>query len=171
MRAAATGAATAGLPGNLTNFDYLAEAAIWRPLDSLSSFPARSPAAGTMPRRQLILNSQTTGNVAERGTFDPVGVTTEVGTMKKMASAIVFSLAVMSAPALAQTNSNTNVQTPSAQNSGAGIAGQPGNKNGPPAKGTVGSSTSTQSETVQDAAKIKGMPGNKSGPPAKQPSR
>jgi hypothetical protein len=130
----------------------------------------RAPAAGTV-RNSIILNSHTAGKAADRGTFAPIGVTTEVGTMKKMASAIVFSLAVMSAPALAQTNSNTNVQTPSTQNSGAGIAGQPGNKNGPAAKGTVGSSTSTQSETVQDAAKIKGMPGNKSGPPAKQPSR
>jgi hypothetical protein len=54
----------------------------------------------------------------------------------------------------------------SAQNSGAGIAGAPGNKNGPPARGTVGSNA--QDKSVQDAAKVQGMPGNKSGPPAKR---
>jgi hypothetical protein len=93
--------------------------------------------------------------------------------MKKMASAIVLSLAVTSLPALAQTNNAPGVST-SAPNSGAGVSGYPGNKNGPAAKGTVGSSTSTnKNEGVQnqDAAKIQGMPGNKSGPPAKQPSR
>jgi hypothetical protein len=94
--------------------------------------------------------------------------------MKKMASAIVLSLAVTSLPALAQTNNTPGVSTPNAQNSGAGVSGYPGNKNGPPAKGTVGSSTSSdKSDGVrqQDAAKIQGMPGNKSGPPAKQPSK
>ena len=54
----------------------------------------------------------------------------------------------------------------SAQNSGAGISGAPGNKNGPAAKqGTVGSNPSTQQ---QDPAHVQGMPGNKSGPPAKR---
>ena len=54
----------------------------------------------------------------------------------------------------------------SAQNSGAGISGAPGNKNGPAARqGTVGSNTSTQQ---QDPARVQGMPGNKSGPPAKR---
>ncbi len=94
--------------------------------------------------------------------------------MKKIVSAIVLSLTVTSLPALAQTNKNPNVTTPSGQNSGAGISGYPGNKNGPAAKGTVGSGTSSdKSEAArqQDASKIQGMPGNKSGPPAKQPSR
>jgi len=59
--------------------------------------------------------------------------------------------------------------SPSAQNSGAGIAGAPGNKNGPPAKtGTVGSSSQNQSVQEQDPANVKGLPGNKSGPPAKR---
>jgi hypothetical protein len=94
--------------------------------------------------------------------------------MMKMASAILLSLTVTSLPAPAQTNNSPGVSTPSAQNSGAGISGYPGNKNGPPAKGTVGSSTSSNKSDVvrqQDPAKIQGMPGNKSGPPAKQPPR
>jgi hypothetical protein len=54
----------------------------------------------------------------------------------------------------------------SAKNSGAGISGAPGNKNGPAAhQGTVGSNSSTQQ---QDPAHVQGMPGNKSGPPAKR---
>lgn len=58
---------------------------------------------------------------------------------------------------------------PSAQNSGAGIAGAPGNKNGPPARtGTVGSSSQNQSVQEQDPSNVKGLPGNKSGPPAKR---
>lgn len=59
--------------------------------------------------------------------------------------------------------------SPSAQNSGAGIAGAPGNKNGPPAqKGTVGSSSQNLSVQEQDTSNVKGLPGNKSGPPAKR---
>ena len=65
---------------------------------------------------------------------------------------------------------------PSAQNSGAGIPGVPGNESGPAVKpGTVGSSSTMNQEnpTVrqQDPSNIQGLPGNKSGPPAKQPSR
>jgi Cu/Ag efflux protein CusF len=64
-----------------------------------------------------------------------------------------------------------NVSTPpSAQNSGAGIAGKPGSKSGPVAKpGTIGQGNPTVQQ--QDSAKIPGLPGNKSGPPEKQPSR
>jgi len=58
---------------------------------------------------------------------------------------------------------------PSAQNSGAGISGAPGNKNGPaPGKGTVGSASQNLSTQEQDPANVKGLPGNKSGPPAKR---
>ena len=93
--------------------------------------------------------------------------------MKKIiVSAFACSLIAVAHPAFAQAN-NPNVSTPSAQNSGAGISGYSGNKNGPPAeKGTVGSATTNQNREVrdQDAAKIQGLPGNKSGPPAKPPS-
>jgi hypothetical protein len=95
--------------------------------------------------------------------------------MKRIVSTIAFSLAVTALPALAQTNNSPNASTPSGQNSGAGVSGYPGNKNGPAVKGTVGSSTSTgqQNSTVQqqDSSKIPGMPGNKSGPPANKPPR
>lgn len=57
---------------------------------------------------------------------------------------------------------------PSAQNSGAGIAGAAGNKNGPAARqGTVGSASQNLSVQEQDSSNIKGVPGNKSGPPVK----
>jgi len=84
---------------------------------------------------------------------------------------------LMAPAALAQTQKPDVSAAPSAQNSGAGIAGQPGNKSGPavkPAPGTVGSTApDQQNPTVQqqDSSNIKGMPGNKSGPPAKQPSK
>jgi len=58
---------------------------------------------------------------------------------------------------------------PSAQNSGTGIAGAPGNKNGPaPGQGTVGAASQNPSVQQQDPSNIKGLPGNKSGPPAKR---
>jgi hypothetical protein len=63
---------------------------------------------------------------------------------------------------------------PSAQNSGAGVAGMAGNKNGPPAnKGTVGSARDqgNLSTQEQDPSNVKGLPGNKSGPSQKSPSR
>lgn len=69
-----------------------------------------------------------------------------------------------------RTNNSSSVATsPSAQNSGAGIAGAPGNKNGPPAqKGTVGANSQNSTVQQQDPSNIKGLPGNKSGPPAKR---
>jgi hypothetical protein len=52
----------------------------------------------------------------------------------------------------------------SAQNSGAGIGGAPGSKNGPDARqGTVGSNATQQ----QDPANVKGLPGGKSGQPVR----
>ena len=97
--------------------------------------------------------------------------------MRSIVSALVLALALGVPAALAQTTKPDVSNAPSAQNSGAGIAGQPGNKNGPAAKPgeTVGSSSTLnqQNPTVQqqDTSNIKGLPGNKSGPPAKQPDR
>jgi hypothetical protein len=89
-------------------------------------------------------------------------------------SATACLLIAATAPAFAQTN-NPNASTPSAPNSGAGISGYPGNKNGPPPeKGTVGAAGGGQQNpgvSQQDTSKIQGLPGNKSGPPAKQPSK
>lgn len=95
--------------------------------------------------------------------------------MKTILSMAIFALAISGPAALAQTT-NPGVSTaPSAPNSGAGIAGQPGNKNGPAARpgDTVGSAAGTQnpSDQTQDTSNIKGLPGNKSGPPAKQSDR
>ena len=69
----------------------------------------------------------------------------------------------------APTGSTDAATSPSAQNSGTGISGAPGNKNGPAAKqGTVGSNSQNQHVREQDPSNIKGLPGNKSGPPAKR---
>ena len=61
-------------------------------------------------------------------------------------------------------------------NSGAGIAGQPGNKSGPPANSAAGSTTGSgtsstgQSPSGQDASKVPGLPGSKSGPAVRPPA-
>lgn len=90
----------------------------------------------------------------------------------------IFAIAVVLSAhsASAQTAKPDVSAAPSAQSSGAGIAGQPGSKNGPAVKPgeTVGSSTETQPNSTvqqQDTSNIKGLPGNKSGPAAKQPDR
>ena len=54
--------------------------------------------------------------------------------MKWTVSLAVLALAASSAAALAQTTKPDVSAAPSAQNSGAGIAGQPGNKTGPAAR-------------------------------------
>lgn len=88
----------------------------------------------------------------------------------------LFALALSAPAALAQTTTRTSPAL-RARRTRAGIAGQPGNKNGPAAKPgeTVGTSSNSnqQNPTVQqqDTSNIKGLPGNKSGPPAKQPDR
>ncbi|WP_245286476.1 hypothetical protein [Bradyrhizobium sp. ARR65] len=94
--------------------------------------------------------------------------------MRKMIVAAALASAVFVPAAIAQHRESDVSTAPSAQNSGAGIAGQPGSKSGPATKpGTVGSNSSNQGNPAvqqQDPAKIPGVPGNKSGPPAKQPS-
>lgn len=89
---------------------------------------------------------------------------------------LAIALTVSGSAAVAQTTKPDVSAAPSSQSSGVGIAGQPGNKNGPAAKPgeTVGSSTQTQQNPTvqqQDTSNIKGLPGNKSGPAAKQPDR
>jgi hypothetical protein len=95
--------------------------------------------------------------------------------MKTVLSMAIVALAISGPAAQAQTT-NPDVSTaPSAQNSGAGIAGQPGNKSGPAAKpgDTVGSAAGAnqQNPADQDTSNVKGLPGNKSGPPARQSDR
>ena len=93
--------------------------------------------------------------------------------MKWTISLAALALAVSAPAALAQTTTPDVSAAPSAQNSGAGIAGQPGNKNGPAAKpgGTVGANQTNPTVQLQDTSNIKGLPGGKSGPPATQPDR
>lgn len=91
--------------------------------------------------------------------------------MRWMVSGLALTLALSASSAIAQTTKPDVSSAPSAQNSGAGIAGQPGGKNGPAIKPgeTVGSGANQQNPAVQqqDTSKIKGMPGNKNGPAAK----
>jgi hypothetical protein len=56
-------------------------------------------------------------------------------------------------------------------NSGAGIAGQPGNKSGPSANSSAApaSTSPAQAPSGQDAAKVPGLPGSKSGPAVRSP--
>ncbi|MGJ4887345.1 hypothetical protein [Bradyrhizobium sp. HKCCYLR20261] len=94
--------------------------------------------------------------------------------MKPTISLIACALVVSATSALAQGGQQPTAP-PSANNSGAGIQGAPGNKNGPAAtdSGTVGSSSIINQQnpnvSAQDPSNIKGMPGNKNGPPAKKP--
>ncbi|MGC2085288.1 MAG: hypothetical protein WA702_18245 [Bradyrhizobium sp.] len=92
--------------------------------------------------------------------------------MKAIMSVVAAGL-LMSATAASAQSVQPNA-APSAQNSGAGIQGAPGNKNGPATNsGTVGSSATTggqnPSVSAQDPSNVKGLPGNKSGPAAKKP--
>ena len=94
--------------------------------------------------------------------------------MKWIGSALAVAFALSAFGATAQTTQPNVSNAPSAQNSGTGIAGQPGSKNGPAAKpgDTVGSSSGTNSTVQQqDTSNVKGLPGNKSGPPAAKPDQ
>lgn len=86
----------------------------------------------------------------------------------------VAVLAMVASPALAQPTTNSATNSPSSQSSGAGIAGQPGSKNGPAAKPGQNQSASSQptnpTTSLQDTSKIPGKPGSKSGPAVSPPS-
>jgi hypothetical protein len=95
--------------------------------------------------------------------------------MMKPLSVAVGLFAMIALPALAETNNPSQATGPSAQSSGVGIPGQPGNKSGPavrPPQGSSGATASTDqtnpSTRLQDPSKIEGKPGNKSGSPAKR---
>jgi uncharacterized membrane protein len=82
-------------------------------------------------------------------------------------------LALIASPAFAAQNTAGPDNAPSAQNSGVGIAGQPGGKNGPAtnAQGQVAHSDQANSTThLQDTAKIPGQAGGKSGPAVMPPA-
>ncbi len=95
--------------------------------------------------------------------------------MKPMVSLMACAFVLSATAALAQGGQPTTTP-PSAHNSGAGIQGAPGNKNGPAASdsSTVGSSSTSVDRqnpavSAQDPSNIKGMPGNKNGPAPKKP--
>jgi hypothetical protein len=86
---------------------------------------------------------------------------------------LLFALMMSTLTALSEPAKPENL-VPSAQNSGAGIAGFPGNKNGPAAKpGTFGFGAPTYNLSVaeQDPSNVKGLPGGKSGPPVQPAPR
>ena len=105
----------------------------------------------------------------------------EIDMMKWMGSvAVALAMSTLTASADATNphvpsvqNSGTaipQVTTPSAGNSGAGIAGFAGNKNGlaaQPGMGRFGTVTNL-AVAEQDPANVKGLPGSKSGPPARE---
>jgi len=99
--------------------------------------------------------------------------------LRFLAGGVMLAVGTLAASAQTVAPGGTGqVTVPSAQNSGAGIPGQPGNKSGPAVKppsattGTGMSSGAQQNDGVrdQDSAKIPGQAGSESGPAAKQPS-
>jgi len=76
------------------------------------------------------------------------------------------------APSVQGNAAGSGVNVPPG-NSGAGIAGQPDNKSGPPANSssTTGSAGNAPApSSTQDASKVPGLPGGKSGPSVRPPS-
>jgi hypothetical protein len=86
--------------------------------------------------------------------------------MKFRLTGAIAILAMVALPASAQTP-----PPPSSQNSGVGIAGQPGGKNGPAPNSPGGSDQKNPTTQLQDTSKIQGKPGSKSGPAVKPPSK
>ena len=95
-------------------------------------------------------------------------------TIKTM-SAIMFALTITAVPAMARTSA-ASVSIPSAQNSGTGIAGLPGDEDGPAVMPGISAHPSAAqrpfslSVREQDAADIRGLPGTESGPTMQPPS-
>jgi hypothetical protein len=85
--------------------------------------------------------------------------------MIRLTGAIAI-LAMVAFPALAQTQTSS-----SSQNSGAGVAGEPGSKNGPAPKSTASNEQRNPTTQLQDTSKIQGKPGSKSGPAVNPPSK
>ena len=88
--------------------------------------------------------------------------------MKKLLVATAALLRrILSAHAQTTSGSSGSATGP---NSGAGVQGMPGNKNGPAVRSGGSSSNQQTGAAGQDASKIQGMPGNKNGPAARSPS-
>jgi hypothetical protein len=93
----------------------------------------------------------------------------------KTMSAIMLALTITAVPAMARTNAS-RVSIPSAQNSGTGIDGLPGDEDGPAVlpgispRPSVALRPFSLAVREQDAADIRGLPGAESGPAMKPPS-
>jgi len=94
--------------------------------------------------------------------------------LKFLVGGIALAFAALPVGALAQSNYSSSPSgatvAPTSPNSGAGIPGQPGNKNGPaPKASTTGSGTNSGNVPLSkdDAAKVPGKAGGKSGPAVK----
>jgi hypothetical protein len=89
--------------------------------------------------------------------------------MRHLIYGAVAVFATIALPASAQTQNqggSAPVTAPSAQNSGTGIAGQPGGKSGPAARSSGPAAANDQDNRFaqqQDSSKIPGKPGGKSG--------
>lgn len=130
---------------------------------ALAAFVAISSATGAAFAQQST-PSQSLQNEADKGIkTQNSGASGYVGEQDKPGSA-----ARMPGDANRLDTPGTASTTPSAQNSGTGITGAPGGKNGPSQQGTVGSASQNLSVQEQDPSNVKGLPGNKSGPPAKR---
>jgi hypothetical protein len=80
---------------------------------------------------------------------------------------LISAVAIMALLPLSAT-----AQTPpSSQNSGVGIAGQPGGKNGPAPNSTSGGDQKNPNTQLRDTSKIQGQPGSKSGPAVMPPTK
>jgi hypothetical protein len=98
--------------------------------------------------------------------------------LKVLIGAVALGITTLPTAAVAQATSPQGGQMsqPSTPNSGAGIAGQPGNKNGPAAKGSgttgaaPGSAQTGNRANAPEAAKVPGLPGSKSGPSVSPPA-
>jgi hypothetical protein len=92
----------------------------------------------------------------------------------KMMSAVMLALTMTALPAMARPDTQ-DISIPSAQNSGAGIRGLPGDEDGAAAQPGAALRSSTimrphnLSVREQDAARIPGLPGTEAGPSVKTP--
>jgi hypothetical protein len=98
--------------------------------------------------------------------------------MRYLIVTAILGVALLPQMTQAQTNTGNaqpNATTaPSAGNSGTGISGAAGGKNGPAASSDTTSGSNTQSNPTvqqQDSANVKGLPGGKSGPAVKPEDR
>jgi len=144
--------------------------------------------AQSSPGDSQTIQQQVQNNLQQAGFTDIQIVPSSflVRAKDKAGNPVMMVISPDSVTAVTEINAPTGI-APSAQgnsaggavnvppgNSGAGIAGQPGNKSGPSANssaGTTGSAGNAPAQlSTQDASKVPGLPGSKSGPSVSPPS-